>query len=142
MRRLLKDKTGSQTIILLGLLFCFLLLSYLIIEMGSLYYRYSQAENILQRAANSAVESNIYDSYRADKTLKMNATAAKLDFRTFVAMDFPSEYKVKIKKVSTSKSPPSLTATGTISFKTIFSEYGFRDVTYNFEVTSTNYDLE
>ena len=71
MKKLLSDKRGSLTIILIGLLFCILLLTFLVIEMGSTYYRYEQAEAILQRAANSAVESNIDDRYRADKDLRL-----------------------------------------------------------------------
>lgn len=142
MKKLLSEKKGSLSLILIGLLFCILLLTFLVIEMGATYYRYDQAENILQRAANSAVESNINDKYRADKDLRLNTLQAQLDFRSFVALDFPDNYTVKIKKVSTTASPPSLTATGTIKFKTIFSKFGFRDVTFNFKVRSTNYDLE
>ena len=57
-------------------------------------------------------------------------------------LDFPDNYTVKIKNVGTTTSPPSLTAKGTIRFKTVFSQFGFRDVTFNFTVRSTNYDLE
>ena len=134
MKKLLSDKRGSLTIILIGLLFCILLLTFLVIEMGSTYYRYEQAEAILQRAANSAVESNIDDRYRADKDLRLKTLQAQLDF--------PDNYTVKIKSVDTTVSPPSLTAKGTIRFKTVFSQFGFRDVTFNFTVRSTNYDLE
>jgi len=142
MKKLLSDKRGSLTIILIGLLFCILLLTFLVIEMGSTYYRYEQAEAILQRAANSAVESNIDDRYRADKDLQLKTLQAQLDFRAFVLLDFPDNYTVKIKSVDTTVRPPSLTATGTIRFKTVFSQFGFRDVTFNFTVRSTNYDLE
>lgn len=142
MKKLLSDKRGSLTIILIGLLFCILLLTFLVIEMGSTYYRYEQAQAILQRAANSAVESNIDDRYRADKDLRLKTLQAQLDFRTFVLLDFPDNYTVKIKSVSTTTSPPSLTAKGTIRFKTVFSQFGFRDVTFNFTVRSTNYDLK
>lgn len=142
MKKLLSEKKGSLSLILIGLLLCMLLLTFLVIEMGAAFYRYDQAVNILQRAANSAVERNINDRYRADRTLLLNAADAQRDFLSFVASDFPANYLVKVNSIGTSTSPPSLTAVGTISFSTIFSKYGFRDVTFSFKVRSTNYDLE
>jgi hypothetical protein len=35
-----------------------------------------------------------------------------------------------------------LTATGTISFPTVFSQYGFCDLNFSFTVRATNYDLD
>ena len=142
MRKLLSDRKGSLSILLIGLLLCVLLLTFLVIEMGATYYRYEQAEAILQRAANSAVENNIDDKYRADRELRLRPILAQLEFRTFVLLDFPDNYTVKIKSIDTTTSPPSLTAEGTVSFSTIFSQFGFQDVTYDFTVRSTNYDLD
>ena len=142
MRKLLSDRKGSLSILLIGLLLCVLLLTFLVIEMGATYYRYEQAEAILQRAANSAVENNIDDKYRADKELRLRPILAQLEFRTFVLLDFPDNYTVKIRSIDTTTSPPSLTAEGTVSFSTIFSQFGFQDVTYDFSVRSTNYDLD
>ena len=142
MRKLLSDRKGSLSILLIGLLLCVLLLTFLVIEMGATYYRYEQAEAILQRAANSAVENNIDDKYRADRELRLRPILAQLEFRTFVLLDFPDNYTVKIRSIDTTTSPPSLTAEGTVSFSTIFSQFGFQDVTYDFTVRSTNYDLD
>lgn len=142
MRRLLKDRAGKLSILLFGLLFGLLLLVFLVIEMGAAYQNYDYAESILQRAANSAVESNMKDEYRADRVLVLDAAGAEADFRNFVASDFPAKYNVTITQVSASASPPALTAIGTVSFKTVFSKYGFRDVTFSFKVRATNYSLD
>ena len=64
MKKLLYDKSGGVPIIFIGLLFFLLLMSVMIMEMGAAYESYYDAETILQRCCNSAVESNILDEYR------------------------------------------------------------------------------
>ena len=142
MMRIITDRSGKLSILLFGLLFGLLLLVFLVIEMGGAYQNYGYAESVLQRAANSAVENNLNDAYRADRVLILDAASAESDFRTFVSSDFPSRYTVTIQTVTATASPPALTATGTISFPTIFSQYGFRDLTFSFAVRATNYDLD
>ncbi len=139
---MITDHSGKLSILLLGLLFGLLLLVFLVIEMGGAYQNYGYAESVLQRAANSAVENNMNDAYRADRILILDAASAESDFRTFVASDFPSRYTVTIQTVTATASPPALTATGTISFPTIFSQYGFHDLTFSFAVRATNYELD
>ena len=140
--KILKDRSGKLSILLFGLLFGLLLLVFLVIEMGATYQNYDYAHSVLQSAANSAVESNMRDEYRADKVLILDTAGAKADFRTYAASDFPTRYTVTVNSVSASSSPPKLTATGTISFPTVFSQYGFRDLTFSFSVRATNYDLK
>ena len=142
MKRILKDRSGKLSILLFGLLFGLLLLVFLVIEMGATYQNYEYAQAVLQRAANSAVESNMRDEYRADRVLILDTTGAKSDFQAYAASDFPSRYTVTVSSVSASASPPKLMATGTISFPTVFSQYGFRDLSFSFTVRATNYDLE
>lgn len=142
MMKMITDRSGKLSILLFGLLFCLLLLVFLVIEMGGAYQNYEYAESVLQRAANSAVESNMDDAYRADRVLILDAANAESDFRAFVASDFPSKYTVTVQAVTANASPPALTAAGTISFPTIFSQYGFRDLTFSFAVRATNYDLD
>lgn len=142
MMRIITDRSGKLSILLFGLLFGLLLLVFLVIEMGGAYQNYGYAESVLQRAANSAVENNMNDAYRADRVLILDAASAEADFRAFVSSDFPSRYTVTIQTVTATASPPALTATGTISFPTIFSQYGFRDLTFSFAVRAMNYDLD
>lgn len=141
MKRILTCKSGNLPLILFGLLFALLLLTFLVVEFGAAYQSYDYAGFLLQRAANSAVESNMRDEYRADKVLLLDAAGAAADFRSFVAGDFPSKYRVTIENVSATASPPVLTATGTITFPTVFSQYGFDDLTFRYKVCATNYDL-
>jgi len=142
MMRIITDRSGKLSILLFGLLFGLLLLVFLVIEMGGAYQNYGYAESVLQRAANSAVENNMNDAYRADRVLILDAASAEADFRAFVSSDFPSRYTVTIQTVTATASPPALTATGTIFFPTIFSQYGFRDLTFSFAVRAMNYDLD
>lgn len=142
MKKLLKDRTGSVSIMFFGFLFVLLLMTFLIIEMGATMENHDYAVSVLQRACNSAVEANIMDEYRADGILLLDTQGADDDFRSFVQDDLPSKYRVVINSVSCTASPPSMTVTGTLTFSTIFSQYGFEEMTVSFTVKSTNYDLD
>lgn len=142
MKRLLKERKGSVTLLWFGLVFALLLTTLLIIEMGATMENYGYAESVLQRACNSAVEANIIDAYRADHILKMDTVGAAADFRAFVRNDLPAKYALKITDIRCTDSPPSMTVTGTISFDTLFSQYGFDRITHTLKVVSTNYDLD
>ena len=142
MKKLLKSKTGSATVLFLGLTFALLSLTLLIMELGSTYERYDYAMDVLQRSCNSAVEANIMDEYRADRILRLDTTKAKRDVQKYIREDMPDGYTVSISKISCSTLNPSMTVSGKISFPTMFSQYGFGKVTYSFKVRATNYDLD
>ncbi len=55
MKKLLKDRTGSASIMFFGFLFVLLLMTFLIIEMGATMENHDYAVSVLQRACNSAV---------------------------------------------------------------------------------------
>jgi hypothetical protein len=116
-------------------------MTFLIIEMGATMENHDYAVSVLQRACNSAVEANILDEYRADRVLMVDAQGADDDFRSFVQNDLPIKYRVVINSVSCTAMPPNMIATGTITFPTVFSQYGFNEITVSFQVHSTNYDL-
>jgi hypothetical protein len=141
-KKLLKDRKGSVSILFFGFLFMLLLMTFLIIDMGATMENHDYAVSVLQRACNSAVEANILDEYRADRVLMLDAQGADEDFRSFVQNDLPSKYRVVINSVSCSTSPPSMIVTGTITFPTVFSQYGFNEITVSFRVHSTNYNLD
>ena len=111
-------------------------------EMGATMENYSYAEDVLQRACNSAVEANIDDAYRADRILIMDPEGAKASYRNFVRNDLPSKYKYTITDIQCTVSPPSMTVIGEITFPTVFSQYGFDEITHTVKVISTNYDLD
>jgi len=142
MKRLLKDKTGDIPVIFIGLVFFLLLISFLIMEMGAVYENYYDAETILQRSCNSALEKNMLDAYRADNILRLDVSAAKADFYSYLASDMPDKYTVRINSITGSATPPALTVTGTVTFSRLFGEYSFDDLTFNFTVWSTNYRTE
>lgn len=142
MKRILKDCSGGITIIFIGLVFFLLVISLLIMEMGAAYENYYDAETILLRSCNSAVEGNMSDDYRADNISYLNVSAATADFRSYLASDMPDKYTVKILSITGTATSPTLTVTGTVTFSTLFSQYGFDDITFDFTVQSTNYRTE
>jgi Flp pilus assembly protein TadG len=142
MKRLLKDKAGGIPVIFIGLVFFLLLIAFLIMEMGAAYDNYYDAETILQRSCNSAVEKNMLDAYRADSILRLDVSAAKADFYGYLDSDMPDKYTVRINSITGSATPLALAVTGTVTFSTLFEQYGFDDLSFNFTVRSTNYRIE
>jgi Flp pilus assembly protein TadG len=142
MKKLWTDRTGSTSIIFIGLVFFLLLISMLIMEMGAVYENYYDAETILQRCCNSAVEKNMSDAYRADNILYLDVQGATADFNSYLSSNMPDKYTLTVKSVTGTATPPSLTVTGTVTFSTLFHQYGFDDITFDFTVKSTNYRTE
>jgi Flp pilus assembly protein TadG len=142
MKKLIRDRAGSIPVIFIGLVFFLLLIAFLIMEMGAAYENYYDAETVLQRSCNSAVEKNMLDAYRADNILRLDVSAAKADFNGYINSDMPDKYTVTIRSITGSATPPALTVTGTVTFSTLFGQYGFDDLTYDFTVQSTNYRME
>lgn len=142
MKKLMKDKRGGIPIFVIGWILMLLLMTFLVMEMGGAFENYDYAVDVLQRACNSAVERNIIDRYRADRVLVMDADGAKADFTAYVSNDLPRRYSVTINSISCTEKPPSMTVTGKITFQTMFSQYGFDDLSFGFEARSTNYDLD
>lgn len=141
-KKLWKDKSGGTSIIFIGLVFFLLLISILMMEMGAVYENYYDAETILQRCCNSAVEKNMSDAYRADNILYLDVPDAKADFNRYLKSDMPDKYTLTVKSVTGTPTPPSLTVTGTVTFSTLFHQYGFDNITFDFTVKSTNYRTE
>ena len=142
MRRMLKDTSGSVSILSIGFIFLLLLLTFLVIEMGSTYENYDYCMDVLQRSCNSAVECNIDDSYRADRVLLLNTAGAQADFYRFVSSDLSRRYRVSVSSITCTSMPPSMTVSGTVTFDTIFEQAGWDDLTVPFKVRATNYDLD
>ena len=141
MRKIIKNKDGSASILFFGITLALLFSAFLIIEMGSTYESYDYAMGILQRSGNSAVERNILDEYRADGILKMNTATADADFRAYVAADMPSRYTVTIDSVTCREMPPSMEVIGKVRFPTVLATDGIAARTFTFKVRATNYDL-
>ena len=142
MKELLKDKTGTISIIAMGLILLLLLIAFLIMEMCAAHQNYYDAETILQRSCNSTVEKNILDDYRADNILCLDVSSATADFYSYLDSDMPEKYTFTVNSITGTATPPTLTVTGTVTFSTLFHQYGFDDVTFDFAVKSTNYRIE
>lgn len=142
MIKFLRDKTGSIPVIFIGLVFFLLLICFLIMEMGAAYENHYAAETILQRSCNSAVEKNMLDAYRADGILLLDVAEAMNDFYRYLESDMPDKYTVAVGSITGSEMPPVLTVTGTITLPTLFGQYGFDEITFDYRVQSTNYRTE
>jgi len=142
MKQLIRDKAGGIPVIFIGLVFFILLIAFLVMEMGAVYENYYDAETILQRSCNSAVEKNMLDAYRADNILRLDISCAMADFFSFLSSDMPDKYTVTVNSITGSAAPPALTVTGTVTFSTLFGQYGFDNLTFDFAVQSTNYRME
>jgi len=142
MRKLLKDRAGNIPVFFIGLVFFLLLITFLIMEMGAAYENSYDAETILQRCCNSAVEKNMSDAYRADRILYLDVPGATADFSSYLSSDMPDKYTVRINSITGTATPPNLTVTGTVTFSTLFGQYGFDDITFDFKVEATNYRTE
>jgi hypothetical protein len=140
--RCIKDQRGSVPILFIGFIFILLILTLLLLEMGAAYENFDNAEAILQRSCNSAVEKNIDDTYRADRVLLLDTAAAEADFRSYVASDMPDKYTISIHSITMNETPPAMTVTGTVTFSTLFDQFDIDDVTFRFEVSATNTRLE
>ena len=142
MKKLLRDKTGAMPVIFIGFVFFLLLISFLIMEMGAVYQNYYDAETILQRSCNSAVEKNMLDAYRAEHILYLDVEGASADFYSYLESDMPDKYTVNVYSITDTASPPALTVTGTVTYSTLFQQYGFDDITVEFTVKATNYRID
>lgn len=142
MRKALKDKDGGIPIIFIGLVFVLLLMAFLIMEMGAAYENYYDAETILQRCCNSAVEKNIADEYRADHILYLDVSGAKNDFYSFLESDMPEKLTVAVSSITGTVTPPNLIVRGTVTFSTLFTQYGFDDISFDFVIEASNYRIE
>ncbi|MEG1108430.1 MAG: hypothetical protein RR372_03165 [Oscillospiraceae bacterium] len=141
MKKILSRKNGGSSVLVIGLVFVMLLMTMLVMELGGALQNYFTAESILQRSANAALEKNMDDSYRADGILKLKTEQAKIDFAQFVSDDLDKKYTIAIHSLSAKETPPSLTASGAITFPTIFSKYGFESVSFNFKVSAENFEV-
>jgi hypothetical protein len=142
MKNILWDKTGGIPVVFIGLVFFLLTISFLILEMGGVYQNYYNAETIIQRSCNSAIEKNMMDAYRADGILRLDVAGAVNDFHRYVESDIPDKYTVAVNSITGSEMPPSLTVAGTVTIPTLFGQYGFDEITFDYSVRSTNYRTE
>ncbi|MPM94842.1 hypothetical protein SDC9_141990 [bioreactor metagenome] len=111
-------------------------------ETGAAYQSYYNAETILQRCCNSAVERNILDSYRADRVLFLDVPGATADFNSYLETDMPDKYTLTVSSITGTATPPNLTVSGTVTYSTLFHQYGIGDISFNFKVEATNYRIE
>lgn len=141
---LLRSKHGDMTTSFIASTVVIILLAMLGMEYAAALQKYDYVLDLIQRAVNTSVEYNIRDEYRSDRILKLNTGAAEQSLYRYIDSDITQHgrYTISIGSVTTTETPPSMTVSGTGSFPTMLSNFGIGDVTFTFQVTSTNYDLD
>lgn len=142
MKHCIRDKSGNTAILFLGMVFLLLMISMLVMELGGIYNNYDNAKTVLQRTCNNTVERLSLDSYRADRETVANQQNMVMVFRAYARENLPKEYDLTVGAVYPTFNPAGLKAEGTVTIPTIFSQYGFEDVTIGYSVQATNMRLD
>lgn len=142
MKKLFKSKRGAMPILFIGLVFLMLMMTMLVMEIGATYNSYYKAQSVLQRACNEAVQIATLDRYRADGMSAMSQQFFYLVFHNEVQNNMPQGFAWSSKSIQLSNSPATAKIEGTVTIPTLFSKYGFSDVTFHCKVSTENRRLE
>lgn len=142
MKSKFKDKTGSSSVLVVGLIFALISIAFLIMELGSIYNNYYTVNSLLQRACNNAVEYAMDENYRSDYVSKIDGTTMILAIEENLNTTMPDTWDWEIDRIYSVLSPPYVNVTGTITLPTTFSQYGFDDITLNFDIIVKNIRLD
>lgn len=146
---ILKNRRGDTFVFILILVFFILTLAAILIEYFRMESLYQQVEYVLQRGVNGAVEYAIKDEYRRDGYALLNTEAAEEKLYEYLheSMGLDSElnkyagaqwnYRLEIKRIYATESPPRLTLDGEIKTRSIFS-FLTGDVRLPFSISSVN----
>lgn len=110
-------------------------------EIGGCYNNYYNANTIIQRAINNAVEYAMDDAYRADYVSKVKTATMLTTFEQNLADGMPDGWDYDLDVTGTDE-PPYINVTGTVTFPTLFSQYGFDDVTFDIDILVQNVRLD
>ena len=146
---ILKNRRGDTFIFILILVFFILTLAAILIEYFRMESLYQQVEYVLQRGVNSAVEYAIKDEYRRDGYALLDTEVAEEKLYEYLheSMGLDSalnkyagsqwNYRLEIKLIHATESPPRLTLDGKIKTRSIFS-FLTGDVRLPFSISSVN----
>ncbi|KPU45068.1 hypothetical protein OXPF_15460 [Oxobacter pfennigii] len=148
-KNMLKNRRGDAFVFLLILIFFILTLAAILMEYFRMESLYQQAEYVLQRGVNSAVEYAMRDEYRRDGYLLLDTEEAQTQLYEYLhdSMGLDAElnkyagtqwnYRLEIKELLVTESPPRLTLTGEIVSRSVFS-FLTGEVRLPFTISSVN----
>ncbi len=139
---LFRDTRGGVPVLFIGLVFVMLLFTMLIMELGAVYNNYYEAETIVHRTINNVVEDAMLDGYRADMESKIIPPQVLHLINDALAHELPDKYQWRTVNVRFGTDPQGIMVVGEVTFDTIFSKYGFPDVTFPMRVGAYNKRLE
>ena len=140
--KLLRDVRGGVSVLFVGLVFVMLLFTMLIMELGAVYNNYYEAETIVHRTINNVLEDSMMDSYRGDMESKIIPPQVFHRINGAISNQLPEKYHWRTINVRFGVNPQGVMLIGEITFDTIFSKYGFPDVTFPMTVGAYNKRLE
>lgn len=146
MRRFVKDRSGFVTLFVL--LYCLIAFAGLVSEYFRIIDLRQEAENILQRGVNEAVDDMLRDSYRRDFAARVDAIAVVQRFDNYlrnqanldsmnrrVTRDGTEVWRVEFTNVLASPDEASLTVKGIIRTRSIISILT-GDIEFPFSISS------
>ncbi len=105
------------------------------------YENYYDAETVFSAAATT--RGSEHSGFLPRRPYPVSGVpGAVADFNCYLRTDMPGKYTVTVSSASGTATPPNLTVVGTVTYPTLFSQYGFGNVTFNFTVKATNYRIE
>ncbi len=148
-KAILKNRRGDTFVFIFILVFFILTLAAILIEYFRMESLHQQVEYVLQRGVNSSVEYALRDEYRRDGYTLLDTEAAEERLYEYlhVSMGLDSElnkyageewnYRLEIKNVQATESPPRLTLAGEIKTRSIFN-FLTGEVRLPFTISSVN----
>lgn len=149
LRRIVQERKGDTFVFIVILVFFILTLSAILIEYFRMESLYQQVEYVLQRGVNSSVEYAMRDEYRKDGDGRLDTERAKAAIYTYMHDSMGLDggmnrysgnqwaYRLEIKELSATESPPRLTLDGVLETRSIFS-FLAGEVCLPFRLSSTN----
>lgn len=148
-KRLLQNNRGDAFLFIVILVFFILTISVILIEYSRMESLYQQAEYVIQRGVNSAVEYAMLDEYRRDGYAKMDTVIAEDALYTYLyeSMGLDTglnkyageqwDYQLEIESIQATESPPRLTLNGVLKTRSVFS-FLAGEIRLPFSISSIN----
>jgi len=149
-KAILKNRRGDTFVFIFILVFFILTLAVILIEYFRMESLHQQVEYVLQRGVNSCVEYAIRDEFRKDGYVLLDTEAAEerlyeyLHFSVGLDSEFNKytaegqwNYRLEIKHIHATESPPRLTLVGEIKTRSIFN-FLTGEVRLPFTISSVN----
>lgn len=148
-----KRKEGGGLILTMILVFVIITFTVMIGEFYRIHILQQDIEYQLQRTVNCAVEYAMGDSYRQDKLINLNITAARQEFYKYLGEDVGLDsynckyknglmmYELHFTSIGGTSNPARFTVKGYAEANSIFTFLAGK-ITIPFDISSTNFRVD